>query len=155
MKKVRFTDIVILGIATIIVLLCLLVCLFSIYSSIRARQPDPFDFLGSEWISKDETMVIKISAIPGFKDITEIDDFLMTLSEDTDMSVLDTIDEYWHTGSLTCQSDAGEEEYWFNRFPHESVHCGNGEHWQIVWSTEEYCIYRTVNNHYVRFNRVK
>ena len=157
MKKVKFADIVILGIATIIVLFCLLACIFAIFSSIRAKQPDPFDFLGSEWISKDETMTIKINAIPGFKDMAEIDDFMNTLSKDTDMSILDTIDENWHKGSLTYHSDTGEEEYWFNRL-HHGVHCGNDEHWgrwRIVWCTEEYCIYRTEKGNYVRFNRVK
>lgn len=158
MKKVKFADIVILGIATIIVLPCLLACLLAIYSSVRSKQPDPFDFLGSEWISKDETMTIKINSIPGFKDMDEIHDFMNTLSKDTDMSILDTIDEYWHTGSLTCRSDAGEEEYWLHSASHDRVRCGNDEHWshwRIVWSTEEYCIYRTANGNYVRFNRVK
>lgn len=96
-------------------LFCVLITVFLIYSFVRSGQPDPFDYLNSEWVSEDENMLFKTGGSA----------------------------ETWYMGSIICSTDEGEKEYGFRKYSYDNVMTMNGRIWNLVWCTEKFCIYNT------------
>ena len=139
--------------SVVIALSILLICVYEFYTYARAHQPEPFDFLGSKWVSEDGSMTIKINSIPGFKSMSEVDDFIDSFKATEDETeILNTLEEFYNTGSVVYRTNEGEKEYPFCQSPYNTARC-NGEFWHFIWGTEDYCIYDTAYDGRVRFTR--
>ena len=140
-----------------ILLFCVLITIFLIYLFVRPNQPDPFDFLCSEWTSKDGSMTIKVSDVLGFTNMADLNEYIDSLSKDEILDELDELDDEWHNrATLIRRTDGGKEEQWrVHRLSYNNVYCENSERWwHIVWCTEKYVIFDVPDSGYIRFNRV-
>lgn len=127
MKKSYFERILKIMFLSICLLFLFVIILTILYIFVRSNQPDPFDYLNSEWVSEDGNMVFKTG----------------------DSS------ETWHMGSIIISTDEGKNKYGFRKYTYDNVMTMHGQIWNLAWCTEKFCIYNTDDYGYVRFNRVE